>query len=39
MRAQEIITQTLIHVAATVLASVILYYFFRLQHPKTAPTT
>jgi len=38
MRAQEIITQTLIHVAATVLATLILYYFFRLQNPKTAST-
>lgn len=38
MRAQEIITQTLIHVAATVLATMILYYFFRLQNPKTAST-
>jgi len=38
MRAQEIITQTLIQVAATVLATMILYYFFRLQNPKTAST-
>jgi hypothetical protein len=36
MRAKEVITQTLIHVAATVLATMILYYFFRLQTPKTA---
>lgn len=36
MRAKEVITQTLIHVAATVLATMILYYFFRLQPPKTA---
>ncbi len=39
MRAKEILTWTLINVAATVLASVILYYFFRLQQPKTAQTT
>ncbi len=39
MSAKEIITWTLINVAATVLATVILYYFFRLQTQKTAPTT
>ena len=39
MSAKEIITWTLINVAATVLATVILYYFFRLQPQKTAPTT
>jgi hypothetical protein len=39
MSAKEIITWTLINVAATVLATVILYYFFRLQIPKNAPTT
>ena len=39
MSAKEIITWTLINVAATVLATVILYYFFRLQNPKTTQTT
>jgi hypothetical protein len=38
MNAKEIITWTLINVAATVLATVILYYFFRFNEPKTAKT-
>ena len=38
MSAKEIITWTLINVAATVLATVILYYFFRFNQSKTAPT-
>ena len=39
MSAKEIITWTLINVAATVLATVILYYLFRFNLPKTTQTT
>ena len=38
MNANEIITWTLINVVATVLATVILYYFFRFNESKTAKT-
>ena len=38
MGTKEVITWTLINVAATVLATVILYYFFRFNEPKTAKT-
>ncbi len=38
MGTKEVITWTLINVAATVLATVILYYFYRFQQPKTTAT-
>ena len=37
MHAKEIMTWTLINIAATVLSSVLLYYFFRYQATKNTP--